>query len=74
MAENDQPTTPDSEDSAEQFARDAEQAPPSFLVEFAQFLLHNKKWWLAPIIIVILLAGLLVVLAGSVGPFIYPGL
>ncbi len=61
-------------EEAATFAREAERPAPSFLAEFGQFLLHNKKWWLTPIIVIILLAGLLVILAGTVGPFIYPGL
>ena len=59
---------------AEVFAREAERPAPGFLAEFGHFLVHNKKWWLTPIIVLILLAGLLVILAGTVGPFIYPGL
>jgi uncharacterized membrane protein YjdF len=40
--------------------------------EFAGFLVHNKKWWLAPIILVLLLLALLVVLEGTpLGPLIY---
>lgn len=41
--------------------------------EFGQFLMQNKKFWLAPIAIVLLLVGVLLVLAQSsaVAPFIY---
>jgi hypothetical protein len=40
--------------------------------ELADFMLHNKKWWLTPIIAVLMLAGLLVVLGGTgAAPFIY---
>lgn len=40
--------------------------------EFADFLVENKKWWLAPIILVVLLLGALVLLGGTAaGPFIY---
>ena len=57
------------------FARQAEEAPPGLLAEFWDFLIHNKKWWLTPIILVLLLAALLAIWAGSVyAPFIYPGL
>jgi hypothetical protein len=56
------------------FERDAEQAAPGLWAEYWDFLIHNKKWWLTPIVILLLLAGLLVILAGTVGPFIYPGL
>jgi hypothetical protein len=41
--------------------------------EFADFLAHNKKWWLLPILIALGLFGLLLVLGGTAaGPFIYP--
>jgi len=40
--------------------------------EFAQFLLHEKKWWLTPIIVLLLLAGLVIASSSSaLGPFIY---
>jgi len=60
-------------DTANDFASQADEDSPGFLREFAEFLIHNKKWWLTPIIIVLLLMALLVVLApGSpVAPFIY---
>ena len=42
------------------------------LAEFWDFLIHNKKWWLAPIIVALLLMGLLVMLSGTPDvPFIY---
>ncbi len=43
------------------------------LTEFWQFLLQEKKYWLAPIVIVLVLMGLLLVFAQSsaVAPFIY---
>ena len=56
------------------FEEEAEAPQQGLLAEFLDFLLTNKKWWLTPIIVIILLAGLLVILAGTVGPFIYPGL
>ena len=44
----------------------------SLLREFAEYLGHNKKWWLAPIIASILLLGALVLLGGTAAaPFIY---
>ena len=58
--------------AAEEFAREAEAAQQGIVREFVDFLLHNKKWWLAPIIVLLLLVGLLVVLAGTgAAPFIY---
>ena len=50
----------------------ARQTQRGIVGEFVDFLLHNKKWWLAPIILVLLLVGLLLVLGGTgAAPFIY---
>ena len=58
-------------DSAE-FERLAKEQRPSLVVEFWDFLKHNKKWWLLPIVLVLLLLGLIVLMAGSsAAPFIY---
>ncbi len=58
---------------SEDFARQAEQSSPSLLRELADYLLHNKAWWITPIVVVLLLVGLLIVLSGvGAGPFIYP--
>ncbi len=58
---------------AREFQRQADEAPPGLIAEFVDFLLHNKKWWLAPIILVLVLLGVLVMLGGSgMLPFIYP--
>jgi len=49
--------------------------PPrqSLLREFAAFLRHNRKYWMAPLIILLLGVGLLILVAGSsIAPFIYP--
>lgn len=55
-----------------QFAQQAEDAQPGLVMEFWDFLLHNKKWWLTPIVLVLLLVGLLVLLSGTAAaPFIY---
>lgn len=63
---------PSQKDAAKEFSREAEAAQPGIVREFVDFLLHNKKWWLAPIIVLLLLVGLLVVLAGTgAAPFIY---
>ena len=54
------------------FDRLAEKKSPGLLAEFLYFLLHNKKWWLAPIIVVLLALGLIAVLGGTgAAPFIY---
>ena len=53
-----------------------ENGPPQrrgLVREFAAFLRHNRKYWMAPLIILLLLVGLLVLVSGSsVAPFIYP--
>jgi len=55
------------------FLAEADQSDQSMLAEFIQFLLHNKKWWLAPIIIGLVIFGLLIIFGGSAfAPFIYP--
>ena len=43
------------------------------LLEFVEFLKHEKKYWLVPIIVVFVLFGLLIVFSQSsaVAPFIY---
>ena len=56
------------------FARQAEEAPLGLVAEFADFLIHNKKWWLTPIILVLLLLGLLAFINTTpYAPFIYQG-
>jgi hypothetical protein len=56
-----------------QFAQAADEPTPGLLVEFWDFLKHNKKWWLLPILLVIGLMALLIVLSSSAAaPFIYP--
>ena len=58
---------------SEDFSRQAQQSSPSLLRELADFLLHNKAWWITPIVVVLLLVGLLIFLAGTgAAPFIYP--
>jgi hypothetical protein len=50
----------------------AEGDQPGLLVEFLEFLAHNKKWWMLPIVVVLLLLGVLLVLASTAAtPFIY---
>lgn len=45
----------------------------SIIKEFWGFMIHRKKWWLAPIIIFLVLLGALIVFTESsaVAPFIY---
>ncbi|MEJ2246619.1 MAG: DUF5989 family protein [Acidobacteriota bacterium] len=54
------------------FQQLAQKKSPGLLAEFLDFLLHNKKWWLAPIIVVLLFVALIAVLGGTgAAPFIY---
>ncbi len=58
--------------SGDDFEAGLAEARPGLLLEFWDFLKHNKKWWLAPIVISILGLGLLVLLSGTAAaPFIY---
>jgi hypothetical protein len=60
------------EDKARDFAQQAAQRQAVLVRELVDFLLHNKKWWLAPLVAVLLLVGLLVILGGTgAAPFIY---
>ena len=50
----------------------SQEAQPSLVVEFLEFLRDNKKWWLLPILMVIAAVGLLAAFASSgAAPFIY---
>lgn len=62
---------PEQDTQAEQFQQRASGPQTGVIGEFLYFLVHNKKWWLTPIILVLLLVGILVVLGGTAGPFIY---
>ena len=54
------------------FVEQADAKAPGLLVEFWDFLRHNKKWWLTPIILVLLFLGAVIVLSGTgAAPFIY---
>lgn len=65
-------TSPDAHPNDKAFAEYASQPRIGFFREFLDFLLHSKKWWLAPIIVVLLVIGLLAVLSGTgAAPFIY---
>jgi hypothetical protein len=55
------------------FEEAADEQQPGFVVEFLEFLVESKAWWLTPIIVVLLLVSLLIALSSSVvAPFIYP--
>ncbi len=71
MAEENQ-TTPEKATDADDFSQAAQEAQMGFFREFADFLLHNKKWWITPIVVVLLLVAALVMLGGTAAaPFIY---
>jgi hypothetical protein len=58
--------------AADDFARQAEEAPMGLLAEFWDFLKHEKKWWLTPIIVVLLALAALIIISPAAAPFIYP--
>lgn len=73
MTDSDSTEPAADEKTQAEFQTQSEQPSPGIVVEFWDFLCHNKKWWLAPIIIALLLIGLLVFISGSgLAPFIYP--
>ena len=54
------------------FETASQQRAPNVVVEFMDFLVHNKKWWLTPIILVLLLFSVFIALTSSaIAPFIY---
>jgi hypothetical protein len=56
----------------ELFQEIAHRQPPSLLMEFWDFLRHNKKWWLLPILMLIFGMGVLIFLSSTpLAPFIY---
>lgn len=56
----------------EDFAAQASGRRSGLVGEFTEFLMENKKWWLAPIIVSVLGLGALVLLGGTAAaPFIY---
>jgi hypothetical protein len=58
--------------NADDFSAMSDQARPGVVRELTDFLVHNKKWWLAPIIAVLLLVGGMLVIGGTAAaPIIY---
>ena len=58
--------------SRSEFEKEAGQKRESFLSEFVQFLMNNKKWWMIPILLVLSIIGLLAALGPTgAAPFIY---
>ncbi len=56
----------------EEFKKESQSRQPSILLEFVDFLIHNKKWWLTPIVLILLFLSLFVVMTNTaLGPFIY---
>ncbi|MGI9496280.1 MAG: DUF5989 family protein [Mariniblastus sp.] len=54
------------------FLDESKSKHPNVFVEFGDFLIHNKKWWLTPIFFILLLFSLFIALTGTaIGPFIY---
>ena len=75
MSEETPTSNPAKESPDTTFADQADEAPPSLVAEFADFLIHNKKWWLTPIVLVLLLAAVFAIVGNSAAaPFIYPGI
>ncbi len=61
-----------SDDSSNDFEKAADSGTQNVFMEFVEFLLTNKKWWLTPIVVVLaLVSGLVVLGGGAVAPFIY---
>jgi len=57
---------------SEEFSRRAGETSPGIIREFWDFILFNKKWWLAPVILSLLVLGALIFLGGTAAaPFIY---
>ena len=65
MANESKITEASSTRRAEEIEEKASRPQRSLPWELADFLLHNKKWWLTPIIVVLLLVGMLAILAST---------
>lgn len=58
--------------NSDDFSSLSGQPRPGLVRELADFLVHNKKWWLTPIIVLLLFVGGLLVLGGTAAaPIIY---
>lgn len=58
---------------SEEFSRQADAPKVGLLGELFDFIVHNKKWWLAPILVVLLALGVFVFLSATpLAPFLYP--
>lgn len=66
------PSEPTKEVS-DDFSRQADQPSPGIVLEFLQFLVENKKWWLIPILVAVgLIAALVALNTSGLAPLIYP--
>lgn len=66
------PDAAKSEADGSLFERQASEKPPGILLEFLDFLRHNKRWWLTPIIVVLLILSFLIALTNTaIGPALY---
>ena len=64
--------TKPAEETQNDFASAAESQDVGFVREFVEFLIHNGKWFLAPIVVALLILSLIVLLGGTAAaPFIY---
>lgn len=63
-------SAPQSPPPSGDFEQQANEAAPSLVGEFLEFVTQNKKWWLTPIVLVLLAVAVLLMLGGS-APFIY---
>jgi hypothetical protein len=62
----------DTQNQAEEFARQGEMRRTSFVSDLFFFLKNNKKWWMLPLIGLLLMFGVLMLLATTgVAPYIY---
>ena len=55
----------------ETFRSHAQSAQPGLLSELAEFMIHNKRWWLVPMMAVLLVLGLMIVVTNTA---IVPGI
>lgn len=62
---------PDDPQTDETFRSRAQSAQPGLLSELAEFMVHNKRWWLVPMIVVLLVLGLMIVVTNTA---IVPGI
>jgi len=62
---------PDDQEADKTFQSRAQSAQPGLLSELAEFMIHNKRWWLVPMIAVLLILGLMIIATSTA---IVPGI